>query len=191
MTLSFSQQWPKSMPNTMAGENTLFPLKILKSLDTDYPAAMHAFKISRFFNYRRFKGYSSEVWRQINPKIHTIREDKTGRWKPDTKIHFVINSRTKDRHQFAPVLKVKGIQKIEIKRVDFEIRKYYSYVVSTAFSGEKYRIPYEITVDGNFLNREEVEKLVINDGFESPEQFFSWFNKDFTGKLIHWTYLKY
>ena len=33
--------------------------------------------------------------------------------------------------------------------------------------------------------------LVQNDGFASISDFFKFFNKDYTGKIIHWTDLKY
>jgi hypothetical protein len=37
----------------------------------------------------------------------------------------------------------------------------------------------------------EFFNLMKNDGFESAEQFFNWFNGYFKGKIIHWTDLKY
>lgn len=51
----------------------------------------------------------------FTPKVHTIRKDSKDRWKVGSKIHFVINNRTKDRFQFAPVLEVTRIQDIDIK----------------------------------------------------------------------------
>ena len=33
--------------------------------------------------------------------------------------------------------------------------------------------------------------LVQNDGFASISDFLKFFNKDYTGKIIHWTDLKY
>ena len=36
-----------------------------------------------------------------------------------------------------------------------------------------------------------MEKLAYNDGFESVEAFFNYFCKDFKGKIIHWTNLRY
>jgi len=34
-------------------------------------------------------------------------------------------------------------------------------------------------------------KSPFNDGFESLQDFFNWFNKPFRGKIIHWTDFKY
>src|SRR5699024_2081987 len=50
------------------------------------------------------------------PKIHTIRHDEKDRWKPGMKIHPIINNRTKNRFQFAPVVECQSVQKIKIKR---------------------------------------------------------------------------
>jgi hypothetical protein len=50
---------------------------------------------------------------------------------------------------------------------------------------------YQIVVDGNCLNKNISEQLAINDGFETVEHFFRWFNEDFSGKIIHWTDLRY
>ncbi len=48
-----------------------------------------------------------------------------------------------------------------------------------------------VLVDDRKLKIEEVNQLAINDGFNSVDDFFQYFNTDFTGKLIHWTDLKY
>lgn len=45
--------------------------------------------------------------------------------------------------------------------------------------------------NGIRLKRSQIEELAMNDGFESVDQFFAWFNKDWKGKIIHWTDLKY
>lgn len=108
-----------------------------------------------------------------HPKIHTIRADEKDRWKVGNKIHFVINNRTKNRFQFAPVITVKSIQKIEI--------------VYWMGCGD---YP-AVVIDGQTLKNREVETLAKNDGFDSVEDFFSWFNSDFKGKIIHWTDCSY
>jgi ribonuclease HIII len=45
--------------------------------------------------------------------------------------------------------------------------------------------------DKKRLNDKEIETLAQNDGFNTIYDFFAYFNEDFTGKLIHWTDLKY
>ena len=118
-------------------------------------------------------GYYHEA--PIAPKLHTIRSDPKNRWKAGNKIHFVINNRTKDRFQFAPVLECKSVQNIRIRHS---------------------LIPYPpgVFVGDNLMYRlapEEIEDLARNDGFNSVEDFFKWFDKDFDGKIIHWHENKY
>ena len=36
-----------------------------------------------------------------------------------------------------------------------------------------------------------VENIARNDGFDSINEFFDFFDKDFSGKIIHWTDKKY
>lgn len=117
------------------------------------------------------------------PKLHTIREDTKDRWKVGNKIDFFINVRTKKMFRFAPVLPVVSVQKIEIiitdncglrKRqvwIDDIIKIYYEY-------GDR-------VIDKGLL------ELVQNDGFDAIEDFFAYFDKGFTGKIIHWTDLRY
>jgi hypothetical protein len=88
-------------------------------------------------------------------------------------IHFVIKNRTPQRYQFAPVLKVRAIQKIEIE-----------WIVGTkpvvVIDGAHFYNPI-VGIDHGMLH------LAINDGFDSIEHFFQYFRTDFTGIIIHWT----
>ena len=118
-------------------------------------------------------------------KLHTIREDKNDRWKVGTKIDFFINVRQPSMFRFAPVLPVVSIQ-------DFEINWY--------LINEKRFV--RVYIDGNCFARVDFDKeiyvsgqlmihLANNDGFDTIEDFFNYFNSDFKGKIIHWTTLKY
>jgi predicted patatin/cPLA2 family phospholipase len=113
-------------------------------------------------------------------KIHTIREDKFDRWprflknKRMPKIHMATGVRTKKYNCFAKKF-VQSIQKIEIHWI---------------VADERMKVP-NIYVNGKNLNSLEIFAIAVNDGFESTEQFFKWFNKDFTGKIIHWTDFRY
>lgn len=111
---------------------------------------------------------------KLPAKLHTIREDKNDRWKPGTKIDFFINCRQKNMFRFAPVLPVVSVQKVEIIVDKFEFMN-----------------DYQIKVDGKLLTIDEKVQLALCDGFENLLHFFMYFNEDFTGKLIHWTDLKY
>lgn len=108
----------------------------------------------------------------LEGKIHTMRDDPGDRWKAGVKIHFVINNRTKKRYQFAPVLPCISTQKVVIK---------YS---------KKGKIP-KIFIDGRRIDLFEIAILSQNDGFESINDFFKYFNTSTTKKLIHWTNKKY
>ena len=98
-------------------------------------------------------------------KKHTIREDKHDRWEQGRMIQFAYGVRTKQFEKFAemPCL---GIQKIEIKHKFDAI---------------------SIRVDGKLLDENSIVELSRNDGFDTIVDFLAWFNKDFEGKIIHWT----
>lgn len=133
------------------------------------------------------KDYNFVAKDKLPAKIHTIREDKKDRWKPGTMIDFFINTRTKDMFRFAPRIPVVGVQVIKIK--------YY-------YQSDDYNKKVDVYVDHCFLGQyyfnkvnpngeEELIELAQNDGFKTVEDFFEYFNEDFTGKIIHWTDKKY
>ena len=117
------------------------------------------------------------------PKLHTIREDKTDRWKPGTMIDFFINVRKPNMFRFAPRVPVVSVQKIDINWCDNPYNDNLNPVVW---------IDDLIFYDKEFSTGEDkMRQLAINDGFETTEDFFAYFNEDFKGKIIHWTDLKY
>jgi uncharacterized protein YqfB (UPF0267 family) len=105
-------------------------------------------------------------------KIHTIREDAHNRWKIGMKMHMATGVRTKNYNQFQE-MKCMSIQGIEITRVS-------DYLNDTI-----------VTVDGRKLILSEIQQLAWNDGFENLIDFWMWFDKDFKGKIIHWTDFRY
>jgi len=121
--------------------------------------------------YEKF-GYPPEPIKP-SPKIHSIRVDEKNRWKVGMNIHFVVGNRTKHRFQFAPIIPVTRIQKIEIEYLK---------------EGEE----PNIFIDGLLLyEQKELDRLALNDGFESYDEFLTFFKEDFTGNLIQWTNFKY
>lgn len=126
------------------------------------------------------RNYNYVAKDKLSHKIHTIREDKNDRWKPGTKIDFFINCRQKDMFRFAPVLPVVSVQKVEIIWIGFS---------------DSFR-PW-VKIDGKniyTIDQIDTKKMLLlaqNDGFDTIEDFFAYFDKDFTGKLIHWTDLSY
>lgn len=138
-------------------------------------------------------------------KPHSIREDKANRWKPGRKIHFTTGSRTPNYKCFAES-KCVSTQVIEIKEIDSKVNPIIKEALTllgvetdTHYIFEEYvpkldivfRKRFQVTIDGRVLSVEEINTLAKNDGFDSTHDFFRWFNKSFTGKIIHWTNLKY
>lgn len=110
------------------------------------------------------------------PKIHTIRVDVNNRWNENRKIDFFINVRTKLMFQFAPKQRVVSVQNIEIEYLNNTGKWFKDAVVS---------------IDESYIGRDEIEIISKNDGFDSVEDFFEYFNKNFKGKIIHWTNCRY
>lgn len=77
--------------------------------------------------------------------------------------------------RFAPVLPVVRVQKIEI-------------VYDKVFGKNLHP---NVLIDNVRLQLMRLDELALNDGFNNVQDFFAYFNEDFTGKLIHWTNLKY
>lgn len=108
-------------------------------------------------------------------KRHTIREDKTNRWKKGNLIHLSVGVRTKDYRCF-------------LKQACIEVQKI--HMIWIAKKG------LDVYVNAGQLDKETVDLLIENDGL-TPTQFLQWFgfddsgNKEFKGKIIHWTNLKY
>lgn len=119
----------------------------------------------------------------LGDKIHTIRIDKYNRWKPGRLINFAMGVRTKE---------------------------YYEFKKDTCISTQKIKISYNpgggvnVFIDDLFFHyqtswglawtpetKSKMDDLARSDGFNSISEFFKWFNKDFEGKIIHWTNKRY
>jgi hypothetical protein len=100
-------------------------------------------------------------------KLHTIREDKSKRWKKGMKIHFANGVRTAYYKNFK-MGECKSTQTIKIN-------------------------DNEVFVDGKKIEQHTLQYLIYNDGFDTLEQFWGYFKPyiPFEGTLIHWTSLKY
>lgn len=111
-------------------------------------------------------------------KIHTIRTDRTERWKKGQVIHFwrgnPRNTKSEPKpHQFHEC-NCRSVQDI---RINFEL--------------DSHKI--DVQIDNRFISQEEILELAIADGFNSVEDMKDWFFKTldgenfFKGRLIHWT----
>lgn len=170
MILPFSTQ--------MNGQPTYFVEKIWQSFPNE-------FTIDNFDDFEIYKGYDFDQNAiDLLPKFHTFREDEKDRWKAGNKIDYFINCRQKDMFRFAPVLPVVSTQKVEIRWFQlFEKKMVKVYIDTLIFGWVKF--DDQMYVTGNML------QLANNDGFDTIEDFFAYFNEDFKGKIIHWTDLRY
>ena len=119
--------------------------------------------------------YKSQYFK---PKIHTIRKDEKNRWKSGVMIDFFINARQKNMFRFAPRFPVISKQRI-----------FMTY-------SEHWGNGFEVSINGQKIHESEIEKLAINDGFDTVEEFEDYFigeieDNEYSGKIIHWTNFKY
>lgn len=188
MILSFSTQ--------LNGKPTNFVEKIWKCFKTLNPE-FHQNLIKVIDEKESVSPYPVDVsiFNNCMPKMHTIRKDEKNRWNSCRNIHFVINARQKNMKHFAPVLPVISTQKIEIKynyfkKEQLSINKPFNVIctilIDDKFYGDAYFYEGKVTQNSHTL-----KPLFENDGFDSIDEFFEYFNTDFTGKIIHWTDLKY
>lgn len=109
-------------------------------------------------------------------KIHTIREDSPDRWGAGQLIHFATGSQTKNYNCF------KEGQCISTERVFMT----FDYMLHVSIGLRELYMP-------------EKKILANNDGFKDLKEFEDWFypiiakseKKCFSGKIIHWTDLRY
>lgn len=166
MTLSFSTHWPAKMPVGIAGAPNRFVEKIWKSMPSDI--------IDRYYDQytpklQKLNYPLTADFGNIDPKIHTIR--KGGRFKAGDWIHPVIHNRTKKRYQFIPTFACTGTQSFKI-----------SYTENKP----------HVFIDKELIsNYDYLEMLALKDGFPDLESFFSWFNEDIDGQIVHWTGFRY
>lgn len=170
MNLAFSTQFPPTAQPAIANQPTHFVEKIWKGFIENQQ------HLDVFGEYVFNKHYDFENMEAQTPKRHTFKQDKANRWQVGNLIHFYINARSKNQFRFAPVVPVLGIQKIEINWFDYDA----------------FRLPEpNIYINGNWIVGDKKLLLMQNDGFDTPEQFYAYFNQNFEGKIIHWTDLKY
>ena len=189
MTLGFSTK--------IDNKPTRFPEKIWQSLMQDVGLTDKVYYKwhgeGGILDYNMGNTYDDGLF-DIHPKKHTIRfmtPERASQWI-GKKIHFVIGNRTPQRFQFAPLINVTGIQKMNFKfnvgHIEIEIdEEVWAEVFHHGFDDV-----YEYTSD--------LLELAKNDGFEDVESFIKYFNphqiQDGLKKgkfpyLIHWTDLKY
>lgn len=162
MNLGFSQE--------INGNPSIFIEKIWASIILNKLDGIN--KVQYYVYANLYKNQFGKAWdsfmEEVAPKLHTIRSGK--RWKAGDLIHFVVNAGSTTDFQFAPVLQCHSVQ-------DFEIK----YTPQSEFP--------IVCIEGKEIQL--LQQWVINDGFDSVSGFFTYFNANFTGQLVHWTELIY
>jgi hypothetical protein len=176
MTLGFSTKWPKQMGG-LAGQPNYFIDKIWHTLIDDNLSDASKLDEYSLKHRKLFGDFWHNDFRRSPGKNHTIRAGH--RWKAGMIIHPVIKNRTKNRFQFAPTMPCKSVQKIEI---EYEEGSPNVYINNQLIYWHTKR---------NTFGELKMREIAINDGFDSVEDFFAYFNTDFKGQIIHWTNLKY
>jgi len=186
MILGYKQYFPFS------GEWTNFEHKILAGLPSGYSMVIgksycSGLPINQQLSYMNL--FLDNI-ANADPKLHSIREDKHNRWKPGMIIHHSFGVRTKNYRCFAKS-KCVAVQAIEIEEMIMcDSFKCYVCVETTKLNEVLTRV-FKVKIDERLLYTSEIESLAKNDGFDTTEDFFKWFNGNFKGKIIHWTDLKY
>lgn len=157
-------EFPDTMPEHMAGKPTYFVEKIINSIQKNDLAFINLAELDYHLGFSLKNKFGN-----LPQKIHTIRRDGGNRWKPGMMIDFWINYRTKKQFRFAPRIPSKDTPKIEI---------IYKTGIPIINLEEK-------------PDFQDLEQLTQNDGFDSVDDFFAWFNKDFSGVIISWSDIKY
>ena len=188
MILPFSTQ--------INGKPSNFVSKIWESIIpmySEYSKGVPIFKYPK--EYQECLNNNLLSWYKQKPKRHTVRGDLKERWRPGINIHFFINVRQKNMFRFAPVLPVVSTQEIEFIWKDntenltclgTSFDKTCTIIIDDRFYGDAYF--FNGSVVSSYYT---IPIFANNDGFDTPEELFAYFNKNFKGKIIHWTDLKY
>ncbi|MDZ4726177.1 MAG: hypothetical protein SH817_08465 [Leptospira sp.] len=112
-------------------------------------------------------GFKSQFKHKIlsGEKLHTIRADELNRWKAGKIIQFATGLRTANYEQFA-LGRCTRVSEIIINPENERV--YIGHGSGIVYRGQG------------------VQAFAKNDGFDSLEDFWKWFNKPFEGKLIFW-----
>lgn len=126
-------------------------------------------------------------------KLHSLRVDIAKRWNPDNHIHFKVwegRPYHSNSLPFAPIIPCVSVQKVFINwglTTNFLHRFPCMKISKKDLEKPLLSRTPSVYVDEKLLSPQEVGELANNDGFDNVTDFYRWFNKDFSGKIIHWT----
>jgi hypothetical protein len=167
-----------SLKTEIGGCKTCFAEKTWNALLADSISTQDVYEEYVEAHWLRF-GEHWNSWPMFltHSKLHAIVEDKGNRWHAGSDIHLYINHSTPEAFQFAPVVRCASVQNIEI------------WHQPELFNFDPPR-PW-IFIDGVSIMKDKVDALLVNEGFRTYEHFAKHYDKDFSGKIIHWTDFKY
>ncbi|POS00940.1 hypothetical protein Q361_11744 [Flavobacterium croceum DSM 17960] len=102
-----------------------------------------------------------------NIKQHTIRADKTNRWKAGNSIQFWNGNPRNTRGKMKPY-------------------QFGNAIVDRVLPIEIYPNENKIIVENFTYEKENLDYIAVNDGFDNWEEMKTFFTENFTGKLIIW-----
>lgn len=171
----FNGQWTNFEHKILAGFPIGVQMNYAKALCANLPESDRIAYITLFMDNM-----------EVDPKLHSIREDIHDRWKPGMKIHHSFGVRTKSYRCFFIN------ECISTQRIDIQYHDWSDFVGQYTYHNKVTDPFILIYIDDVLLHDgNKLELLVHNDGFDSTKDFFRWFNKPFKGKIIHWTDFKY
>jgi hypothetical protein len=134
----------------------------------------------------------------FHKKIHTLRADPHNRWKAGRKIEMVYRGAgykiLSHFNKGIPELeKCVSTQKIEIEfnnKITDELTPCGVYIDNQVYWSGFVHSNGAVSCSSKY-DLDKIILLVNNDGFNNTTDFFRWFKKDFTGKILHFSDLRY
>lgn len=162
------------------GVKTRFAEKVFRCLHygTALNKAIHGLILNEGFDLNNLDNYT--------PKLHTIRRDKEDVLHPGLEVELVFRSKGREHMKFGALTKIESTQNFIVKYLRKRGETKAQIFVDGVLIGETIWVHCQLKNCSSTL-----EALIRNDGFDSVNSFFEWFSEDFSGKIIHWTGLKY
>lgn len=133
-------------------------------------------------------------------KIHSIRSG--ARWSAGMPLHMATGVRTKQYEQFNNGVEGLGVvTSVQMVNIAFRSPEHcwiaidhcikYSRAATDTTEKNTFSPTGEVEVPKHMFGVNFFEQFYKNDGFDTAEDFWKFFNAPFVGQLIHWTPLKY
>lgn len=111
---------------------------------------------------------------QPHEKIHTLRGDRRNRYRIGMKIHFYTMSKKR-----AVCFGTGEVKAIQYAVINVKLQRIYILDQKDGMGHARELLGVDLAT------------FVLNDGFDSLEQFWGYFQESKTYKIIHWTNFKY